>query len=877
MADRDGIATPTLEQHRSWRPSLVWLAPLIALAISLGIAWKTYIDKGPLIEVILSDAAGIEAGKTALKHKNVEIGIVENVGFTDDLRRVVATIRVDQELGPYLDDTAQFWVVRPQVTARGISGLETVLSGPYIEVDWDAVKGQRQRRFTALDEIPLAAPGKDGVRVKLRANDGGSMVVGAPVLYKRIEVGKVESKALSPDGERVDFTIFIEDPYDSLVTTATRFWQLSGVAVEIGAEGAKLKVDSIASLLQGGISFDTVLTNGAPVDPLQSFILYPSEADARRSIFTDTPGSQIRLSIEFESSVRGLKIGAPVEYRGLRVGEVTDVAARVKTEDGITDISLIVTIVLQPSRLGLQQTGDDDTLRFLKRAVARGLRAKLASASLLTGALYVELVEQPDADVALLDELAEPYPRLPSVPSDFEDFTASAEGVLNRINALPIEELLFSANELLRNLNALVTAEGTTAVPGEVAALLRDARALVNDPQLKQAPDDLAATLASARTLMEQIEKSAAPEALTAALQEAKKAAEAVTVAAEGVPAMMTAVTATSTTIGELPLDELVKQATVLIEDVDRIAKADGITEIPGNLNQSLEAVRTLLTDLRDAEAAKNLSRTLQAAREAAVSINTAAADAPKLIARFEGIAANVESLPLDDLIASAQTLVEDADRIIADEGIQQAPKALAETLETTRALLEDLREAGAAQKLADALVAAQGAADSINTTMQQTPALVRRLNALADKAGALPLETLVASATQLLQDADRIVRAPGAEQIPAALTTALDEVRLAVADLRQRGTIGNFNATMASFNQASQSFTQLSANLQVLLPKLAAVAENADSVLSSFDVGSELNYEAVTALREVRDAARAITALAATVERRPNALILGK
>ena len=966
----DDIATPTVEDHRSWRPSLVWLAPLIALAISLGIAWKTWADKGPMIEVVLSDAAGIEARKTSLKHKNVEVGVVEDVGFTDDLKDVLVSVRVDKDVARYIDDTAQFWVVRPQVSARGITGLDTVLSGPYIEVAWDAETGARQRRFTALEQVPLSAPGDKGIRIKLRANDGGSMVVGAPVLYKRIEVGKIESKELSPDGERVDFTLFVNAPHNDLLTTATRFWQLSGVAVEIGADGAKLKVDSLASLLQGGISFDTVATSGAPIEPTQAFVLYDNEANARRSVFNDSPGSQIRLSVEFESSVRGLKIGAPVEYRGLRVGEVTDVAAKVKTEDGITDISLIVTMTLQPSRLGLRDIEGDETLRFLKRAVARGLRAKLASASLLTGALYVELVEQPDADVALLDELAEPYPRLPSVPSDFEDFTASAEGVLNRINALPVEKLLFSANELLDNLNALASAEGTTAVPQEVAALLRDARALVNDPELRKAPDDLAATLASARNLMEQVEKAGAAEALTQALKDASAAAEAVTTAAAGVPAMLTTMTAASSTISELPLDDLIKQATVLIEDVDKIAKADGITEIPTNLNQSLDAVRVLLTDLRKADAAKELSQTLVAAREAAVSINTAAkdapkivarldaitaevdalpldgliasantllkdldaiatadgireipdnlneslqsirlllgdlrdadaaknlseslkaardaatsintavADAPKLIARFEGIAGNVEELPLDELIAAARKLIDDADRIVADEGLQAAPKALGDTLETARALLTDLREAGAAQKLADALVAAQGAAQSVTGTMNQTPALIQRLSALADKAGALPLENLVSSATALVQDADRIMRAPGAEQMPGALTAALDEVRTAVNELRQRGTIDNFNATMASFNEASLSFTQLSSTLQVLMPKLERVAANADSVLSSFDVGSELNYEAVTALREMRDAARAITALAASVERRPNSLILGK
>ena len=437
MRDNDGIAEPVRQQSNRSGFSVVWLVPLIALAISFGVAWNTWSNRGPLVEIILDSASGIEVNKTVLKHKDVEIGLVEDVGFTEDLQEVKASVRIEQGFAPYLNQSAKFWIVRPQISTRGVSGLETVLSGSFIEVAWDGQKGATLSRFTALKEIPLSRPSDEGTRFRLRANDGGSMSIGAPILYKRIEVGRVESKELSADGERVDFNIFIDAPYDRLISNATRFWNLSGIAVEVGADGAKLKVDSLASLLQGGISFDNVTTSGAPVDALHSFVLYEGEVQARRSVFTDNPASQIRLSVEFESSVRGLSIGAPVEYRGLRVGEVTNVEAKVAPDlDGVEDISLIVTIVISPARLGLDAAEQDASIDFLKKAVRRGLRAKLKSASLLTGALFVELLEQPDAPVALFDELAEPYPRLPSIPSDLDDITASAEGVLNRLNCL---------------------------------------------------------------------------------------------------------------------------------------------------------------------------------------------------------------------------------------------------------------------------------------------------------------------------------------------------------------------------------------------------------------------------------------------------------
>ena len=1057
------VSEPEVEAERSWRPSLVWLAPLAALAISLFIAWSSWSSRGPVVEVVFASAGGIEAGKTPLKHRDVEVGRVEDVGFTEDLGGVLASIRLDPDIAPYIDDTARFWVVRPQVSARGITGLETVLSGSYIEVAWDAEIGEPQERFTALEEAPLTDPGEKGIRLRLIANDGGAMSVGAPILYKRIEVGRVEDKALSGDGERVEFDVFVNAPYDKLITSATRFWTVSGLAVELGAEGARLQVDSLASLLRGGVAFDTVAIDAAPVDPDQPFILYASESEARRSIFTENPREQIRLTVEFESSVRGLRVGAPVEYRGLRVGEVTNVAARVETLDGETDISLVVTLVIQPARLGLPVESREETIAFLKRAVSRGLRAKLVSASLLTGALYVDLVEDPAAPVAIFDDLAEPYPRLPSVPSDFDDFTASAEGVLNRINALPVEELLYSANELLRNANALLAAEETTAIPGQVAGILEGVRVLVDGPELKGAVEDVAAAAAAARGLAEALEGSGAVEALEVALRDASEAAQAV--AAFAVPATALATTyagvgedirelpldelvgnasallasadavlgnddaaalpaslngslgevrlllaslreadaatelastlaaarqgatafeaslkdlppllrrldAIGADVEELPLDRLIAAATSLVENADAVISAEGTERIPGALAEALEAARALLADLDEAEAADNLAGALAATREAAESVNAAVAGTPELVARLSNVARDIDQLPLDALVASARSILEDVEAITADEGVQAAPRELAETLAALRALIVGLEEAGAAQNLAEALAAARDAAASIDAAAAEAPALVRRLstiaadveglpldalvatangiladvdaltsdegfqriprelaatlettrgllgelreadaaarlaealgeasaaarsigaaaqtapalvarlNALADKASALPLEQVLASTDGLLNDARLLAASPDVARVAPSLNAALDQVRSLVVELRQGGAAQNANAALASVDGAARSFQALSAQLQGLVPQLAQVAAQADSVLASLDVGSELNYEAVTALREVRDAARAITALAATVERKPNSLILGK
>lgn len=1043
--------------------SLVWLVPLLALFLTIGVAWKTRADRGPVVEILLDSATGVEAGKTKVKRRDVEIGVVEDVGFTADSTQVVVSVRLDKKIAPFIDSGAQFWVVSPQVTLEGISGLETVLSGSYIEASWDSEIGEPQYSFTALENPPLTPPDTPGKRVRLIAEDGGSMSVGAPVFYKRIEVGRIEAKTLTPDGEAVVFDLFVEAPHDRRLTEGSRFWNTSGISVELGAQGAKLKLESFSSFLRGGITFDAVAMGGVPVDEYHLFRLFGGEQEARASIFDDDYGAQIRLSIEFEGSIRGLDVGAPVELRGYRVGEVIDVIAAVDNSAGVPAVSLVVTILLQPSRLGLPKGEAEESLEFLKTLVRNGMRAKLASASLITSSLYVELVDRPSEQQREIDETARPYPRLPSVPSDFDDLAASAEGVLTRLNALPIEDLLASATLLLDNVNTIVVSEDTRAIPGGINGLLGEARTLVGDPKLAEATGDLAATIAAARALVEsaneaeiavglqaaldtvtetaesirvamdgtpallanltrfsgtaadlplgdlilaatrllnnadalvadedvrripadlaasvadirvilaELREADAATGLADALREAGTAAAAIRETAEGAPALMANLTGFSETARDLPLDDLIASATRLVRNADAFVGSDSVRALPDTLDVALGDMRTLLGDLREADAATNLATALAEAGEAAKSIRAAADSAPTLMANLADLSETANALPLDDLITSATTLVQNADAVIGSEEIAALPEDVSAALNDVRMLLGDLRDADAAQNLALALERAGEAAASIDAAAQDAPALIERLTALASNAADLPLDRLVASTEALMRDAgalvqsddvqavpplitatlagidgllnelrtaeitarlatvldsanttagtislaaqgvpavltqievlaaqirtlpldqtiertnqllasiDRIVTAPGADQLPESMTAAFDQIRVTVADLQRRDVPKNFNESLVSFNGASLSFQELSANLNGVLPQVAALATRADSVLSEFDVGSELNYEAITTIREIRDAARAITALVAAIERRPNSLILGK
>ena len=182
------------------RVSIVWLVPIGALVIALGVAWQNYSDRGPVIRIAFENAAGVQAGQTELRYRDVAVGLVEGVGFGPDLVTVVASVRVESAVAPYIDEEAEFWVVTPQVTTRGISGLSTVLSGVYIEGVWDGEPGGLERTFVGLEAAPLTRPGEPGLTLQLRATSGEGLNDGSPILYRGIEVGRVSNPRLADDG-----------------------------------------------------------------------------------------------------------------------------------------------------------------------------------------------------------------------------------------------------------------------------------------------------------------------------------------------------------------------------------------------------------------------------------------------------------------------------------------------------------------------------------------------------------------------------------------------------------------------------------------------------------------------------------------------------
>ena len=639
------IPVQSVRQSLFERASVVWLVPMAALLVALGVAWQSYSDRGPVIEISFQSAAGMSPGETVLRYRDVDVGLVEDVAFSDNLDRVLATVRLDKDIASFVDADAQFWIIRPEVTARGVTGLDTVLSGVYIEGAWDGEPDGLVVRHEALGDPPLAAGGQAGLRIVLNASPGAALSEGAPILYKGIEVGRIGKPGLSDDGVNAQANAIVFEPYGKIITTATRFWDTSGFTFSIGTGGAELDFTSLASLIGGGVAFETIVSGGRPALDGAAFGLFADEGRARASLFDTSEGTKLNLTVVFRENFSGLAVGAPVELEGVRIGEVSSIRGIVD-EDRFGDdaVRLLATLALLPSRLSLDVAEFDDPLDYFEQRVDAGLRARLVTATILTGGLKVEMIEVPDAPIELMDLSAEPYPILPSAQSEISDMTATAEGVFQRINALPIEELLVSAIGFLDAAETLVGGEDVRQVPGDV-------RGLVGSQELQTLPAEVSALVgelqlaaADMRIVTASLSEADLVARLQGAVDSATAAATGIEISVAGVPELLTSLTALSDRVASLPVETMIAQVNETLASAEMLFASKDTQALPGALATALAEVEAAILELREGGAVRNLNQTLASAETAAAAIETAVAGLPSLAVRIETLVERAEN-----------------------------------------------------------------------------------------------------------------------------------------------------------------------------------------------------------------------------------------
>jgi len=442
-------AAPVIKKRRSI--SIVWVVPLVALIIGGWLAYKALTEKGPTITISFQSADGLEANKTKIKYKDVEVGKVTTIDLSDDLSHVTVTAEMEPAAKHYLTDKTRFWVVRARVTASQVTGLGTLFSGAYIGIE-PGVGGKDQRHFKGLEKEPIVTGETKGRRFTLAGSRLGSLNPGSPIYFRQIQVGQVVDYQLADSGENVSIQIFINNPYQHFVRENTRFWLASGLDVELTANGLRVDTESVVSLLIGGVAFTTFSHEdpGPEAKEDTRFDLYETYEKARDDRYT----IKRIFVIEFKDSVRGLSIGAPVEFRGLQIGAVTDIELQANYDK--MDFTVPVRVVLEPERLNLSAPQDmGKELERWQRLLDKGLRAQLNTGSLLTGQLYIKLEFFEDAPPVKLS-YNKGLPVIPSMPAATQEILRGITRIVKKLEQLPLEAIGRDLQHTMAGMDRLV-------------------------------------------------------------------------------------------------------------------------------------------------------------------------------------------------------------------------------------------------------------------------------------------------------------------------------------------------------------------------------------------------------------------------------------
>ncbi|MGJ3704914.1 intermembrane transport protein PqiB [Variovorax sp. AFSI2.2] len=488
-----GLPPPRVVRRREWLPSLIWLIPIVAALVGVMLIVRILMERGPEIVLTFETAEGLEANKTAVKYKDVQIGTVQSLRLARDRSHVRVQVQLNKEAEGFTAEDSRFWVVRPRLDTSGISGLGTLLSGAYIGAD-AGVSKETAGEFKGLEVPPIVTRDASGQQFLLRATDIGSLDVGSPVYFRRIKVGQVAAYQLDGDGRGVTLRVFVNAPYDKFVGVNTRFWQASGIDAQLSASGFTLRTQSLATILLGGIAFK------APDDAMgplakenTAFTLAEDETTAMK----EPDGPPQTLLMYFNQSLRGLSPGAPVDFRGVVIGEVKSIG--VEFDRAEREFRMPVLVQVYPDRLRRRagESGEEsratqqERLRFLTE---KGLRAQLRNGNLLTGSVYVALDFFPKAPPAKINMDRNPI-ELPTVANSLDEIQSQVQEIASKLNKVPYEQIagdlrttLAALNKTLASTEQAVTRINTDVTP-ELTAAMKDVRKTVNNAERTLADD----------------------------------------------------------------------------------------------------------------------------------------------------------------------------------------------------------------------------------------------------------------------------------------------------------------------------------------------------------------------------------------------------
>ncbi|GBR68769.1 PqiB family protein [Gluconobacter kanchanaburiensis] len=459
---------------RRTRFSLILLIPVVAILIAGWLAWEHFATRGPVITITFETADGLTPGQTQVKNKAVTLGTVQDITLSDDMKHVDVTVQMNANSAHILTDHTRFWVVRPRINGASITGLDTLFSGAYIALDPGTDDGHYQKFFKGLESPPGVRSDQPGETFWLVSPSLGSLGPGSPVFFRDLQVGEVLGYTMPPGGTGpIVIQAFVKDPYDHYLRTDSRFWNVSGVQVGLGAGGLKVQLKSLQALFSGGIAFglpERRRNIDLPDAPANSvFKLYASEADADNARYH----KRLRVVTYINSSVKGLTTGSQVTMFGLQIGSVTDVHLLF---DGPAKLPRVrVDMELEPERVlsnwddRIENAKEGSVEKYLQAFVADGMRASVQSASFLTGESMIALQFVKNAPVTPLTYEGD-VAVLPSQAGGMDGIMESVSTITDKIAAMPLTEIGGHVNDLLAHADGRLNSPEVT----QSLAALRD-------------------------------------------------------------------------------------------------------------------------------------------------------------------------------------------------------------------------------------------------------------------------------------------------------------------------------------------------------------------------------------------------------------------
>ncbi|WP_373089214.1 intermembrane transport protein PqiB [Sneathiella sp.] len=486
----------------------IWLVPVIALGVAAYLIVKTVAEQGTEISIIFEDAEGMIPGKTQLKYKNVNIGLLKRVDILDKDKGVSLVIEVDRKADKYMTDTARFWVVSPTIGFQGITGLQTILSGAFVEID-PGEGGEEKTDFAGLPYPPVVTSNDKGTEYRLTTEKLRNINRGTPVTYKGLEVGRILGYRLGKNNRAIDVYAFVKDPYDDLVLEGTKFWNAGGINVSVSTSGIEVGAQSLQSLVTGAVEFGTedIYGNTIKVDAGHEFKLYDNEKAKNDAKYTE----KVVYILYFDGSVSGLSVGTPVEFKGIKIGSVRDISLEI--DETKKKYFIPVLIEIEPQRISVANNGKkimsvlearERRQKIIKDLVAQGLKAQLKSSNFLTGQLIVDLdllPEKPATYVAKNDL----YPEIPTVGTELDKITTSISQLVGKLEKLPIEKLGNNLANTVEGLDKFINSGDLQATIDEYRKLAVSIQVVTQNIDKKTLPD-IGMTLDETRAAVKKVD-----------------------------------------------------------------------------------------------------------------------------------------------------------------------------------------------------------------------------------------------------------------------------------------------------------------------------------------------------------------------------------